>query len=498
MLAFLLALVLNAMPATTPYLVQLGDVKAAGIALDGNGGPYQRGTDAFAAVTTIDLVASGSQSISIYQSTDSQNWTEQDLANAPSSANNNAPFASSFYPKAGGDTLYVADNDPPNPIPLVGVLNLHSFSMATAKWTLIAGGGPSADNFLTNPQFLLVRRSTGEFILAYMARDGGGKRQVYYVSYNGGWGAPVLVSSGYANGDSAHPALIGIDAADRVYILWYSFDSGTSATGNLYGTILTGGVLSGASLIISQATINQYWEPQKFNFAVGWNTQGKYVTRLNQVAWALPFWNVGGNPGIVPTLVIADCATGTFSTATVHSYSLADSNEQDQFWIDFAPNAAETILRTAWTRNTPGDGNLAVYSDSTTTLAGPSWGAPATYYNEATNPPVPAQAANGTNSISARFLTGGFSALIGLFSFQNGGSFQQAQFGLVDTTQAATPAVVNPGPAGRKPVPLHPNQFDFCLHRENRLYCAIDVARLMCANIPECFSVDEREWGAAS
>jgi hypothetical protein len=57
------------------------------------------------------------------------------------------------------------------------------------------------------------------------------------------------------------------------------------------------------------------------------------------------------------------------------------------------------------------------------------------------------------------------------------------------------PPLINPGPAGRKPIVLPPNKFDYCLHREYRLFCNIDYAAKGCARPPKCFTVDEREWG---
>lgn len=57
--------------------------------------------------------------------------------------------------------------------------------------------------------------------------------------------------------------------------------------------------------------------------------------------------------------------------------------------------------------------------------------------------------------------------------------------------------VVNSGDGGRKPTVLAPNQFDFCLHREYRLFCNIDYGLKGCARLPKCFTVDEREWGEA-
>lgn len=62
-------------------------------------------------------------------------------------------------------------------------------------------------------------------------------------------------------------------------------------------------------------------------------------------------------------------------------------------------------------------------------------------------------------------------------------------------TVTVGPASSSP-PAGSTPKPiLKPNKFDFCLHREYRLFCNIDYQRLGCAKLPHCFTVDEREWG---
>ncbi len=61
----------------------------------------------------------------------------------------------------------------------------------------------------------------------------------------------------------------------------------------------------------------------------------------------------------------------------------------------------------------------------------------------------------------------------------------------------ARAVIVPPGSGGRKPIVLTPNQFDFCLHREYRLFCNIDYNAKGCARLPKCFTVDEREWGEA-
>jgi hypothetical protein len=59
-----------------------------------------------------------------------------------------------------------------------------------------------------------------------------------------------------------------------------------------------------------------------------------------------------------------------------------------------------------------------------------------------------------------------------------------------------TPLTTPPGDGGRRnPPPLKPNQHDFCLHREYRLFCNIDYNAKGCARLPACFTVDERDWG---
>jgi len=59
----------------------------------------------------------------------------------------------------------------------------------------------------------------------------------------------------------------------------------------------------------------------------------------------------------------------------------------------------------------------------------------------------------------------------------------------------APPATTTIGAGGRRAYTLAPNQFDFCLHKEYRLFCNTDRERLGCAKLPHCFTVDEREWG---
>lgn len=68
-------------------------------------------------------------------------------------------------------------------------------------------------------------------------------------------------------------------------------------------------------------------------------------------------------------------------------------------------------------------------------------------------------------------------------------------FSFIAYTTPVCATLITPGAAGRKPNILTPNQFDWCLHREFRVFQQIDYERLGCGRLPSCFRMDEREWG---
>lgn len=113
---------------------------------------------------------------------------------------------------------------------------------------------------------------------------------------------------------------------------------------------------------------------------------------------------------------------------------------------------------------------------------GGAWGTPATW-------------ATSANLLSGVYAVSDQSALYLRAIAGNGAPPQDSMAHFFGTPPTLCGTLAQPGDAGRKPVPIAPNQFDFCLHREFRQFQNIDYERLGCGKLPNCFRVDEREWG---
>ena len=420
----------------TPYIVQVetGDFVAYG-AQDGNGGPYEHGGAAYVIAwkqnsNTGDLI-----SASAYKSTDGQNWVEQDSANAPVATDPNCSFGIG-YPNAGGSRIHVCSANPTFPS-TSAPMQLKYFDMADDAWHAVATGGPTVDAFLNTPNILIVPRSNGDLVIQF-SQISGGQQQSFVVVYSSGWGIPALVSSGYGDGDSAHPILIGITDSDDAVLVWYSFTAGPNTVGSTYAnTFSSGNVLSANATAL--ASMNDTWDPSQYNFATGWNDVGKFITSENKIGWALPFWKIAD--GVTPTMLIADTSVSpaTFTTEQIFNYSNADSADVNQFWIDFARDPSNGNLSAMWTFQSLAAQSLLV--ESTSTLLGGAWGAPSNFYVEQTDPPVPAQSVDGTCYVSVRFLSGGLSLVVGLFSTNAG---QQAQYAIAELVAPPTLTIACP------------------------------------------------------
>lgn len=334
------------------------------------------------------------------------------------------------------------------------------------------------------------------------------------------------------------PTSVGIlvPSNGKVYVLW----DDTDPTWQMNAVVFSAGVWGG---IITSATTQQYLCVS----IVSASTIGVLSGKIYAVA----------APGETPTPIAYSLFDGTaftlkisstvptYISGTGHNPSLYDS-VHDQFigvLADNTNNGFDAINVCAYTVN-PSDGsggvitrtvvfndpvddygletfaliadrtfsNFYIYGNSgvaphlrqiqgfSATSPTGAWTGPVVAYDNDTNNSTPPGNLDVSVEIIAPFqvvslLDGRTSLLMGWFA-QNGTS-STAQGG-VALFAPGVPLLTNPGPAGRRPMVLTPNQFDFCIHRENRLYCSIDIARLTCGNIPACFTVDEREWGAAS
>ena len=410
--------------ALTPYLIQLGNTIYGYHSDDGNGGPYEWNGNQYAFVNITSLPAEQFIRAAIYKTTDQQNWTEQDSANSPA-VNKNGAW-SIFYPKAGGSIIYVgyfvqASGSTGAASPLA----LKSFDMSTDTWTTLATGGPNAAaNSGIETQILVSRQTTGQFVFQYV----GPSFQAFTATWSsgGGWSAGTQIGTGFpAPGVWSFPILQAIDAADKVYMLWYSYDNIGGQGNRLYcNTFTSGGSLSGKTLILV-LTPNQ-WDPGGWDTVTGWNLQGKYITSANRIAWVLPFII---NPNAVIRLLDLDCSTGIFTFSDI----VSDGATGAGLWTDFDMNSGETEFSAMYCNGNDVTGPSQVIQVKSTVWL-PSWGSPTTWYDQSVTPPVPVPPQLGTDSLAVRYLSGGINALIGMDSTQDSLSLYQAQFAAVGSS----------------------------------------------------------------
>lgn len=387
-----------------------------------------------------------------------QPWVTLDQANGPTgNAGQSGGMLGCYSVINGGsvDVAYTYQDNTQLPASLVGpiLIKTFTFSSTGGTWGGAIAGGPQPLWTLPNSpnRLCLTRLSNGNLVLTYNDDNGLNPGEDAWIAlYNGVWQASIAVNDIDPGANLSRVQHILVDPSDRVAVMWRHTNDHQIRYSQFAAGALSASKVAADNSFSCQFNGLYFAPDDSINFVI--------VGPSGTV-----FQFLKGTPSANPAFTIVN--TGL---------SLGEINA-------ILPQGAVA------------DGLFVVSQDamiSSSTDLGHSWTAGTRY----------------TSNVMAGW---------GAYGFTNGG--------LVDVTSGTVyprsigPAIITdsdstavlggewyfnpvPPPApqyggyAKGPDPI-PNQFDFCIHRENALYCSIPIAQLACGNIPACFTVDESEWG---
>lgn len=458
-------------------------------------GPFRQGTDTFTVIETNGppLPSPTAYYARVYLAPLSKASVEQDAANAPQLSTD----GSGFGVARSGSTVYIA-----YPNHADKGLSVITFDMVTKQYGVAVN---NADNtaivvaacaVLANGDLLIQTQPNGTSSVSFTVLSAGVFSAYQVLKVNG------TVGTFAVNGNVAH-VWYG-DALSPPHIRYRSYSGG----------VLSAEADTGALGLVGA---NIFFGPASYSSA------DELLVPFSQQANAGPLALLRGSPSAAPvwtnSVLVNTPATGTFGYLQVPAITEDASGNLYYAWrLDDAVSGTATVSQVLYMTQTGGAG---------------AWSASSVYYdfyaNPPTNstvyvftgvnpldPPTPAAdnfviyedqggLASGVNSpaMSIAVLPGDslsgvpFSAVFAATTVFNPDGNYYADASMLFSAGAPIAQVVatNPGDGGRKIQVLTPNQFDFCLHREYRLFCNIDYDLKGCARLPKCFTVDEREWG---
>lgn len=380
-----------------------------------------------------------------------QPWVTLDQANGPTGIAGQPAGMVGCYSVANGssvDVAYTYQDDTQLPTSIVGPILIKTFTFSPTGGTWggsIAGGPQPIWTAFFNVRLLLTRLSNNDIVVAY--GDAGASSDTWIALYNGAWQAPIAINDIDPGVTTSTVYQLLVDPSDRVAVMWRR----GGITQVRYSQFTAGAL--GASVVAAAGS-----------FSVQFN--GVYLADDLSINFVI----IGSDPSSFQFLKGTPSSNPAFTLVNT-GIALSEGNA-------VLPQGALV------------DGLYVVAgADSTisrSTNLGGTWSAAAPYASNVLSGWTPYGYANGglVTVRSATVFPGGIGpALITNTMFQGGGEFY---FNPV--------ALINPGPGGAKQQILTPNKFDYCLHREYRLFCNIDYDRLGCAKLPACFTVDERDW----
>lgn len=420
-------------------------------------GIFQKSASAWYQVLTY----SDGTAIGVWLSTNQgTTWTEQDTPNhIPRTAN---VTGQSVYFNSATGVIQILWQGPGAP---GFVLKVTAFDTGTNAYGATSAASPD----LQNPSGAAIyQQSGGTIVVAVNVGVGGGNALKQLTLIAGVWAGPTAL--GVVTDPQLEVRGVAEDSSDRGHL-----DYNGPGAELWYATI-------SAALVLSA--------PQQLSVNYSGDITDQKIWGNNIViAW---IETNAGTANILKVAIGTPLAAPVFTTYTVDTVSGAS----EQFIgpeISFDKDGNLVLFVTDF--NIAGDiDRLLKYAFSSATSA---WGASVLFYDSVTNPP-----AGGVSLFDQLVFTGASVQLASgawVYSTQMGthgptGLQSNVATGLI-LMAPGVPVQVNSGSGGRKIVVLTPNQFDYCLHREYRLFCNIDYDRLGCAKLPKCFAVDEREWG---
>lgn len=197
-------------------------------------------------VAELDENSTGDSFLAVFKSDQAfpgtvSSFTPQDRANSPKV---NAGKGNVFYPKTGGNLLYISAT---SSTVVGGALRIYTFNMNTDTFTLVSNAGPIPQQGANR----LVHRSNGDWVIAYDFFIAG-IRQIYWTKYNGAWSAGVLVSTEIIAGETGQVVQVGVNATDDVIIYRQRTNGGTFT--DTYSVLSVAGALTAVRTFRSGVT----------------------------------------------------------------------------------------------------------------------------------------------------------------------------------------------------------------------------------------------------
>jgi hypothetical protein len=411
-------------------------------------GFFQVGANLYLVLQT-DAAVAAKFPIGVWLSIDSgATWIEQDAANHPAAA---APGYGGKAVSFDGATIRILYTDNATSKQIV-----IPFSAGTNTY-----GAPSASSpvEVNGPFPAIYKQSNGTLVVPIGQGIGAANKLYYMTLIAGAWSALTAL------GAVANATVYGVvaDPSDRGHLLYQD------GAGNLVYALISAAFALGAPTTLETVA---NWDANDIDQRIIGNSL--YVTWTDQTILKVAI----GTPLSAPVFTTYIVGTVPISGTIAYPTLAVDKNGNPVVfaaWTDYSGSPVDQLLM--WTF----DGVS-------------SWGSPVLFYDEITNPPANsvAQLNQFIHTGAATQFANGTWVFATALEIHTSNTFCGGHIllGSLPPAQSA-----NPGPAGRTFVPLIPNQFDFCLHREYRLFCNIDYEAKGCGRLPDCFRVDEREWG---
>lgn len=387
-------------------------------------GPFESGGGTY-------LLARVGNNVTVYKSVDNgATWAIQDAANRPVMA---AGQGAAVYYSGAGTVLDIAFSS------ALGI-QLTTFDMATDTFGVVTAALAQNANALW-----LTQLSNGAFRV-YLLDAGFAAHKTRWAEYSGGvWGAATIVSTNIA--DSRLPQFL-LQSNDILGLFW---QDAAGVQNVYYRQLSAAGVLGALQTIIAAAPAAvTLGRPLIWNGKIGL----PYIRRIGFNTIPAIMW---GNPEAVPVWTSEDTAPA--ETDGNNSF-LALDGPNLRYWYLVEDNA--NIHRVYYTVN-----------------SGVAWGVPVLFYDEVTDPVIPAPPVQVIHNLTFSELSYGWSGMIGLErGTAQGGQVCTVFFLVAEAPPAPQASRVVTGT--RRMVVLVPDPYDHCLWKEIPLHRQIPALGKCC------------------
>lgn len=373
--------------STANGLVKTLNIINGGVGYSVASGVATTATSGIGTGLTINITQTGFSlsKVSIFMSVDDGlTWARQDQGNELSYTGDGWACGM-FYPKAGGNTIYLAFAPDPSASG-TGTLNLQTFNMDTNTWGTPITGGPS---MLEGDWVRLFRRSNGSSIVLYGNQQTGTGQTMHWITYAGGWGSPQNVPLVAGTFNFYLSGLM--DTND-----WVRFLIGEGGGG--HGPDLLYGVISPTN--VATTGIDTGVGDSGNDFEIG--NWGDYIIGTSTAVFPLSTYDSNGS-GSTPQGGVIKCtgspSAPSFTYETVNITEFLDPTNSG-LSTRFALSPDGTTERFFWltyhVTTSPAANNVFYATQAAGTT---SWSASTVLWNYVANPPNPTPPVSGVEQL---------------------------------------------------------------------------------------------------